>query len=227
MSVQLGCLYKCDLIMGSSHLHRDRPNSYPFRWIVGETADLLWQGKPLFVPEDKGHGGCTYCVHPFRVKLRPDIQQPDPKIDWEHTEFQWVPISFILSRISELDHVPCLKETVQSVLLPHSAEVIVSVLDPLCNTLSYIMQSYDMNGVVYLPSKGGLLYIRNDRSKGASELQLETISIMRLTCEEFCATSKYGSPITGRLFYTIIIASLIVTNYYYYYYTRLFYADLG
>eukprot|EP01084_Bolivina_argentea_P150038 261992_1 len=128
-------------------------------WIVGETADLLWEGKPLFIPAEKGHGGHAYCVHPFRVQLRPDIRQPDPKIDWEHTTFQWVPFSRVISLISELDHVPYLQETVQSILFPPSAE-------------------------------GGLLHIRNDRSRGASELQLETISIMRLTCEEFCATNS-------------------------------------
>ncbi len=98
---------------------------YTVRWIVGETADLLWEGKPLFIPAEKGHGGHAYCIHPFRVQLRPDIRQPDPKIDWEHTTFQWVPFSRVISLISELDHVPYLQETVQSILFPPSAEVLI------------------------------------------------------------------------------------------------------
>ncbi len=59
-----------------------------------------------------------------------------------------------------------------------------------------------------LSSKGGLLYIRNDRSRAALELQLETISIMRLTCEEFCATSEYGSTIL----YLIVVGFILLSS---------------
>jgi len=74
--------------------------------LSGEDLELIRQGKPLTIKDDKL--GVKWVVHPylFHIKDRGKI-----KIDWEHKEMKWIEPK----DIDNYETVPMLKETLEQV----------------------------------------------------------------------------------------------------------------